>query len=79
MEKSKVMSTSDHEADLAREEYMENLEKALKAHRVLARRCAQCGGEPAYVGAIYCGAGCTARSEAHEPLAFKDMEMKEGQ
>lgn len=58
------------------EEYLKNLEKVLKAYRVLAKKCAQCGGEPAYHGAIYCGAGCTARSEAHEPVGFKDMETR---
>jgi hypothetical protein len=56
--------------------YAQDLEKTLKAHRVLARKCAQCGGELAYPGAIYCGAGCTARSEAHEPLGFKDTEPR---
>lgn len=52
------------------------LESALKARRVLAGKCAQCGGELAYKGALYCGAGCTARSEAHEPVEFKDMKTK---
>jgi hypothetical protein len=30
--------------------------------------CQQCGVKrPAYPGARFCGAGCTARHEAHEP------------
>lgn len=29
--------------------------------------CKQCGIKPlAYPGAVYCGAGCTARAEAHQ-------------
>jgi uncharacterized Zn finger protein (UPF0148 family) len=60
--------------ELRREHYIEHLEKLLKGYRVLAGHCAQCGKPPAYKGAIFCGAGCTARSEAHEPLGFEDLD-----
>ena len=61
---------------LAREEYVKTLEKVIKGYRLLAGVCTQCGGKHAYPGAIYCGAGCTARSEAHEPIRFKDIEKE---
>ncbi len=55
-------------------EYIATLEKALRGYRLLAGVCTQCGDKHAYPGAVYCGAGCAARGEAHEPLGFRDME-----
>jgi len=60
----------------AEELYVKNLEKAIKGYRLLAGVCTQCGDKRAYPGSIYCGTGCTARSEAHEPLAFKSIEKE---
>jgi len=36
----------------------------------IPRRCPQCN-EPVLPGQRFCGAGCSARHEAHEPPAFK--------
>lgn len=37
--------------------------------------CKHCGKKPlAYPGAIYCGAACCARAEAHEP-AYNQLEV----
>jgi hypothetical protein len=57
--------------------YAARLERVLKGYRLLAQKCAQCGGALAYKGAIYCGAGCCARSEAHEPVGFEEIDERQ--
>jgi uncharacterized OB-fold protein len=70
--------SDDKKAESTSPGYIATLEKVIKGYRLLAGVCTQCGGKHAYPGAIYCGAGCTARSEAHGPLMFKDMEKGAG-
>jgi hypothetical protein len=59
---------------LERDAYIAKLEGTLKGYRVLQGNCAQCGNLHAYRGAIYCGGACTARSEAHERLVFREFD-----
>jgi uncharacterized Zn finger protein (UPF0148 family) len=70
------MKTDVLTSDEKKNHYIARLEILLKGYRHLAGRCCQCGGaETAYKGAVYCGAGCCARSEGHEPLGFEDLEV----
>ena len=57
--------------------YIAALEKTLRAYRMFSGMCVQCGDKHAYKGAVYCGAGCAARGEAHESLTFKDGQGKQ--